>query len=65
MKGQEISLDSISLQGAARQVLKNWWVVVCLALAVFFGSTGLGILTYAPEYTASSTLDHPDDGSLQ
>lgn len=56
MKGQEISLDSISLQGAARQVLKNWWVVVCLALAVFFGSTGLGILTYAPEYTASSTL---------
>lgn len=56
MKGQEISLDNISLQGAARQVLKNWWVVVCLALAVFFGSTGLGILTYAPEYTASSTL---------
>lgn len=56
MKDQEISLDSISLQGAARQVLKNWWVVVCLALAVFLGSTGLGMLTYTPEYTASSTL---------
>lgn len=56
MKQQEISLDSISLQGAARQVLGNWWVVVCLALAVFFGATGLGMLTYTPQYTATSTL---------
>lgn len=56
MKGQEISLDSISLQGAARQVLKNWWVVVCLTLAAFLGATDLGMLTYTPEYTASSTL---------
>ena len=56
MKDQEISLDSISLQGVARQVLKNWWVVLFLALAVFLGSTGLGMLTYTPEYTASSTL---------
>lgn len=56
MKDQEISLDSISLQGAVRQVLKNWWVVVCFTLAVFLGSTGLGMLTYVPEYTASSTL---------
>ena len=37
MKEQQISLDSISLQGAARQILKNWWVVVCLALAAFLG----------------------------
>lgn len=56
MKDQEISLDSISLQGVARQVLKNWWVVLFLALAVLLGSTGLGMLTYTPEYTASSTL---------
>lgn len=56
MKDQEISLDSISLQGAVRQVLKNWWIVFFLALAVLLGSTGLGMLTYTPEYTASSTL---------
>ena len=56
MKEQQISLDGISLQGAARQILKNWWVVVCLALAAFLGATGLGMLTYAPEYTATSTL---------
>lgn len=56
MRNQEISLDSISLQGAVHQVLKNWWVVICLALAVFFGSSGLGMLTYTPQYTATSTL---------
>lgn len=56
MKQQELALDSISLQGAARQILKNWWVVVFLALAVFLGATGLGRLTYTPQYTATSTL---------
>lgn len=56
MKQQEISLDSISLQGAFRQILKNWWVVVFMALAAFLGFTGLGLLTYTPQYTASSTL---------
>ena len=56
MKQQEISLDSISLQGAFRQILKNWWVVVFMALAAFLGVTGLGLLTYTPQYTASSTL---------
>ena len=38
MKQQEISLDSISLQGAFRQILKNWWVVVFMALAAFWAS---------------------------
>ena len=56
MKEQELSLDSISLSGALRQIGLNWWVVVCLALAVFLGATGLGTLVYSPEYTATSTL---------
>lgn len=56
MRDQGISLDSISLQGAVHQILKNWWVVVCLALAVFLGASGLGLLTYTPRYTATSTL---------
>ncbi|HIS52642.1 MAG TPA: polysaccharide biosynthesis tyrosine autokinase [Candidatus Onthomonas avicola] len=56
MKSQELTLDSISWRGAVIQVLKNWWVVVCLTLAVFLGATGLGMLTYQPAYTASATL---------
>lgn len=56
MKQQDSLLDNVSLEGAVRQVLMNWWVVVFLTLAVFLGSTGLGMLTYTPEYTASSTL---------
>lgn len=56
MKKQEFSLDSISLRGTLRQILSNWWVIVCLSLAAFFGATGLGMLTYVPQYTATSTL---------
>lgn len=56
MKQQELALDSISLQGAAREIRKNWWVVVCLALAVMFGSLGVGKLFYTPQYTATATL---------
>ena len=56
MKSQGLALDNISLRGAAWQVLRNWWVVVCLTLAVFLGTTGLGMLTYQAQYTASATL---------
>lgn len=56
MKEQELSLDSISLSGVLRQIGQNWWVVVCLALAMFLGTTGLGGLLYSPEYTAAATL---------
>lgn len=56
MKEQELTLDSVSLSGALRQIRMNWWVVVCLALAVFLGATGLGMLAYTPEYTAKATL---------
>lgn len=56
MKQRGMLLDGVTLQGAARQVLKCWWVVVCLALAVFLGATGIGKLTYQPQYTSTSTL---------
>lgn len=56
MKQRGMSLDGATLQGAARQVLKCWWVVLCLALAVLLGTTGIGKLTYRPQYTSTSTL---------
>ena len=56
MNRQDFTVSSISFAGFVRQVLKNWWVVLCLTLAVFLGTTGLGMLTYAPLYTATATL---------
>ena len=56
MKDNEISLDTISADGVRRELLKNWWVIICFAVAVFFGATGLGMLTYKPVYTANATL---------
>lgn len=56
MKENEISLDTISMDGVKRELLKNWWVILSFAIAVFLGSTGLGKLMYQPEYTATATL---------
>lgn len=56
MKDNEISLDTISMDGVRRELLKNWWVIICFAIAVFLGATGLGKLTYKPAYTATATL---------
>lgn len=56
MKDNEISLDTISMDGVRRELLKNWWVIICFAIGVFLGATGLGKLTYTPEYTATATL---------
>lgn len=56
MKQRGLSLENLSLQEALHQIIKNWVIVVCLTLAVFLGTTGLGMLTYTPEYTASATF---------
>lgn len=56
MKRDTISLDNISAVGLLRELCRNWWVIVCIALAVLLGATGVGQLTYQAEYTASSTL---------
>lgn len=56
MRDREKVVIQVSPRDAARQVAKNWWVVLCLALAALLGATGLGMLVYTPEYTASATL---------
>lgn len=63
MNRQELTISSISLAGFARQILKNWWVILCLTLAMFLGTTGLGMLTYTPQYTATATLVTRSGGS--
>ena len=56
MREQAITLDRASLEGAGREILKNWWVVLCWMAAMLLGATGVGNLLYTPQYTASSTL---------
>ena len=56
MREQAITLDRASLRGAGREILKNWWVVLCWMVAMLLGATGVGNLHYTPQYTASSTL---------
>lgn len=56
MSRDSIILDEATLKGAARRVVENWWVVLALTLAVFLGMTGVGMLTYVPEYTSTATL---------
>ena len=56
MREQAIILDRASLEGAGREILKNWWVVLCWMVAMLLGATGVGNLLYTPQYTASSTL---------
>lgn len=56
MKKNAIVFDPATLREAGRQVLKNWWVVLCWVLAMLLGVSGVGSLLYVPEYTASSTL---------
>ena len=56
MREQAITLDRASLEGAGREILKNWWVVLCWMVAMLLGATGVGNLLYTPQYTASSTL---------
>ena len=56
MRRGGLVLDGVTLREAARQVAQNWWVVLALALAAFMGMTGVGKLTYVPEYTSTATL---------
>lgn len=56
MSGRGVILDGVTLREAARQVVANWWVVLAFALAAFLGMTGVGRLTYVPQYTSSATL---------
>ena len=56
MSGRGMIVDGVTLREAVRQVIGNWWVVLAFALAAFLGMTGVGRLTYVPQYTSSATL---------
>ena len=56
MNRDGINLDEISYRGILMDLLKNVWMIILTAAAVWLGCTGVGKLLYQPQYTASSTL---------
>lgn len=53
---QEIRIDEINIRGVAKELWRNLWMIFAAAAIVWFGITGVGKLTYTPEYTSSATL---------
>ena len=49
-------LDEISLRSILGDILKNLWVIIAAAAAVWLALSGLHKLIYVPEYTAKMTL---------
>ena len=56
MDRQAVHLDEISLRGAVKELLRNFWMILLTAAAVWLGATGVGKLVYSPQYTSSATL---------
>ena len=54
MNRDGINLDEISYRGILMDLLKNVWMIILTAAAVWLGCTGVGKLLYQPQYTASS-----------
>lgn len=50
------SLDAISWRGLCLQLLRNFWMILLAAGAVWLGVTGAHNLTYHPRYSSSATL---------
>ena len=50
------SLDAISWRGLCLQLLRNFWMILLAAGAVWLGVTGAHNLTYHPQYSSSATL---------
>lgn len=56
MNRDELNLESLNYRGILRELIKNWWMIVLAALSLFLLITGIGKLSYIPQYTTSSTL---------
>ncbi len=56
MRERTTFIDRADFRGACFQIIKNWWIVLCWAIAVFLAATAVGTIQYQPMYTASSTL---------
>lgn len=56
MKRELFRMEEISLRGLCLDLLRNLWMILLSAAAVWLAVTGIHNLTYTPAYTASATL---------
>lgn len=56
MEREFFRLDEISWRGLGLDLLRNLWMILLAAAAVWLAATGLYNLTYRPQYTSSATL---------
>lgn len=56
MEREEIRLDEINYRGLCMDLLKNCWMILLTAAAVWLAATGIGEIFYTPQYSASATL---------
>lgn len=53
---REIRLEELDFRGILRDVVKNIWLVILMALACYLGVTSVMKLTYQAEYSSSATI---------
>lgn len=53
---REFHYDEINIAGICKDLRKNAWMIVLMAVSVWLAVTGLHKLNYEPEYTATATL---------
>ena len=63
MKRETIRLDEISVRGICTDLVRNLLYIFLAAAAMWLGATGVGSLTYTPEYTSSATVVVSEKGS--
>lgn len=56
MSREWFSLEEISARGLCMSLLRNMWMILLTAAALWLAATGWNNLTYQPEYTSQSTL---------
>lgn len=56
MNREWFSLEEISVRGLCISLLRNVWMILLAAAAIWMAATGWHNLTYQPEYTSQATL---------
>lgn len=52
----KFDFKDISVRGVCMELLRYCWMILLAATAVWLGATGIGELTYTPQFTSFSTL---------
>ena len=56
MNRNEINLQSVNAYGILNELKKHWKLIIVFTLSVWLFLTGIGSLSYTPEFTVSTTL---------